>query len=501
MNETEVLTEANRLVAIGFRHAAIDLLRECLKSRPDSPSLNSSLGRIYRLVGQPGQAVVHLKRALEVRQNKNQAPHLSPNGHDDDFTDDDLAFVTAQAEQHNEIETLPYDFLSTENSQIKLSDAPQTLPNPVLRNATRNKGYKAGKPNKSETKVEYRGQHRSRPQDNSAPQVQKAEIDRPEDTRSVLTSPIPESPPEEGPFSRERRIRQTPPPELHTAIRQERLIGPYQATVRYPLGEASLHNDKLTEYQLDSATADEPPSELLSDEIAADCGFEESDGDEDDICNICEPFATISDEEETDALFWVDTDDLDEFDDQARPYDNEPPTINDFVTRAMRARQVAVEVLMECDWPSSAVDLLQQVFMENGWSATRVAVEREIDKGLLPQELELAMDLRHFWLESPCFWTTYQWIKSNTPCMYSAAAYRHISWAQALRIVRCFPAIPDVEEIIILIEDSYDRWYSDDELRRIFKSFLEFLKYRTGSMPRTLPGQCFFGFLPYWEDD
>jgi hypothetical protein len=238
----------------------------------------------------------------------------------------------------------------------------------------------------------------------------------------------------------------------------------------------------------------QPPEELGLPEPEVDLDFEDAEIDDDEFSDLADSLASIPDMEETYTVFWDDLEDLDEFDEQAQRAHPEQLPAEQTITREMRARQIAAEILLECDWPASAIDLLQQVFIENGWSMTRVAVERELDKGLLPYELELAMAVRHFWSENPCFWTTYQRIKSNAPCMYAAAAYRHMSWAEALRIVRCFSSLPDAEEVTVLIEDTYDWWYSDDAFRRRFKSFLEFLRYRAGSMPGTLPGQCFFDF-------
>jgi len=48
---------------------------------------------------------------------------------------------------------------------------------------------------------------------------------------------------------------------------------------------------------------------------------------------------------------------------------------------------------------------------------------------------------------------------------------------------------------------SYEWWYADRNLCRSFKTFLKFLKYRTGSMRGALPGHCFFSFLGWPESE
>jgi hypothetical protein len=52
-----------------------------------------------------------------------------------------------------------------------------------------------------------------------------------------------------------------------------------------------------------------------------------------------------------------------------------------------------------------------------------------------------------------------------------------------------------------LIEDAYEWWYADRNLRRSFKTFLKFLKYRTGSVRGALPGHCVFSFFEWPEND
>jgi len=502
VNETEVLTEANRLVTSGLRHAAIDLLRECLESSPDSPSLHSALGRVYLLVGQPEQAVIYLQRSLEVRQAKKLATQSSPKGQDDDFTDDDLAFVAAQAEQQNETDIPPYDLVPPEASQVGGTDAPQTPSSSIAQVGSRNGGLEAANPDTGETTAEDPCRRRLDSQDGSSRQAHDDEEQLPQEAPSAPGYPSSEPTPETQQFSGNRLVRQPTPPQQTPSSWQTGLAQPDQDASPYPLAELPPQSSEPTENEPDSEPGDLPPGELLLDEP----GFvldllEESESDEEDFADLVEAVAPFPDDEETDALAWDDNDDLDEFDEEAQRDRPGQSQAEESVPRVMRARQVAVEVLLESDWPLAEMDLLQQIFIENGWGSARLAIEREIKKGLLPEELSLARVIRCYWLENDRFWTTYQRIRTNAPFAQAEAAYRHMSWAEALRIVRCFPAVPAAEEVIGLIEDAYGWWYTDGSLRRSFKTFLKFLKYRTGSMRGTLPGHCFFDFQEWPECD
>jgi hypothetical protein len=267
------------------------------------------------------------------------------------------------------------------------------------------------------------------------------------------------------------------------------------------LAKSPLQSSEPPEYEFDFELGDQLPDELLLEAPELGLDYEETESDEDESDYLGESLTPNLDDEETDELAWEGYDDLDEFDELARRESLMEPQGEGAISRETRARQVAAELLETCDWHPSIIDLLQQVFVENGWGAARVAIEREIKKGLLPDELELARVVRAYWSENERFWTTYHRIKANAPCMVAEAVYRHMSWAEALRIVRCFPALPASEEVVELIEDAHGWWYADHNLRRSFKTFLKFLKYRTGSMRGTLPGDCIFSFFEWPESD
>jgi tetratricopeptide (TPR) repeat protein len=276
VNENEVLTEANRLVAGGLRHAAIDLLQESLDSYPSSPALLRTLGRAYLLSGQPEQAVIYLERSLEASQASNKALQTSPEERNDDFTDDDLEFIDAQAEQQSELDYSPFD-------------------------AT--------------------------------------------------------------PFSS---------------------------------AKSPLQSSEPPDHEPDSESGDQPQDELLLDAPELGLDLDETESDEDESDYLIESLAPNLDDEETDELAWDDYDDLDEFDEQARRESPVEPQGEGAISREIRARQAAAELLLTCDWHPSTIDLLQQVFVENGWGAARVVIEREIEKGLLPDELALAWVIRGY---------------------------------------------------------------------------------------------------------
>jgi hypothetical protein len=224
---------------------------------------------------------------------------------------------------------------------------------------------------------------------------------------------------------------------------------------------------------------------------------EEIDDSEDILDNDLD-FIDPQDEEVADDLIWDDFDDADEFDELAHRESDEEIKTGGKLSREQRALQIAIDILKYSGWDNKHRELLQQIFFENGWSAAKTAIKNLIDRGVSPEELYLARKIKRFWMGNERYWTTFHRIKSNACSKQAHDGYKNMSWPEALRIINCFPSLPDIEEIYKLIDDTFEYWYNNKRLRNSFKAFLKFLKYRTGSMHRTLPGdyEYFYRGLP-----
>jgi hypothetical protein len=223
----------------------------------------------------------------------------------------------------------------------------------------------------------------------------------------------------------------------------------------------------------------------------------ENEADDEDSEFVDESFSLgvpVSVEEESEGFLWDDYEDLDDLEEEAQRDFLDASVLEGGITRSERAKQIAVELLVRYDWDVEYLPLLQQVFVENGWSAARVAIEEQMEKGLKPDELSMAREIRLLWTENEQYWISFQRIKTNAPSNQTDATYKHMSWREALRLIRCFPQLPDIEEIYQLIDDAYDLWYGNDRLRRNFNVFFKFLRYQTGAIRSTLPGDCPFSF-------
>lgn len=173
--------------------------------------------------------------------------------------------------------------------------------------------------------------------------------------------------------------------------------------------------------------------------------------------------------------FWDEADELEEDVDDI--LFEEGGVLSTELTKENRARQVAIALVDKVGWEIDNVDFITEVFIENGWGQARAALEREIDLGLVREELELAFYIKCLWKECDRYWISFPRmgsVKESTD-----ATFKNCSWKQVLRLIRIFPDIPVVEEITEFLESEFEYWYADRKLRYRFRSYSDYLfKYR-----------------------
>lgn len=176
-------------------------------------------------------------------------------------------------------------------------------------------------------------------------------------------------------------------------------------------------------------------------------------------------------------------------------FDNEEPAaaesndwLADKLSREDRALQKAAELIGKANWPLSTLPLVQQIFVMSGWGATRLALEREIEKGLTPEELILAAHIKVIWAENDIYWIAFD--KTGS----SRLSYYVLSWPTALLIVRSFESLPQVDEIEVFLENLFASWYENSTLRRAFKAFARYLWFRFANLEGCLPASQHFDF-------
>lgn len=222
--------------------------------------------------------------------------------------------------------------------------------------------------------------------------------------------------------------------------------------------------------------------------------------DDDGVDNCLQGLSIIYLETEYEPENAVSGDDFRDVDDDYAAYAFDPDEVfdelvyedtnghSDRLSRQDRALQKAAELIGSANWPFSALPLVQQIFVMSGWGATRLALEREIEKGLTPQELILASHIKVIWAENDIYWIAFD--KTGS----SRLSHQVLSWPTALLIVRSFDLLPQMEELEVFLEGLFASWYENNILRRAFRAFARYLWFKFSSLPGCLPANQHFDF-------
>lgn len=177
--------------------------------------------------------------------------------------------------------------------------------------------------------------------------------------------------------------------------------------------------------------------------------------------------------------------DPDEFDPSARGIEPFGVDIDGGLTRRDRASQIAEELGLRYGWSEAGIQVLAKTFARHGWSASRVAIEREMKKGLTPDELKIALDVRDLWKENVDFGMSFSGIGNQIDRTYIAHRFWNMSWPCAFSLIRAFDSYPDTEEIEQLLLDLHERWKSRSCLRHRFPFFYYYIVAYTEQVGRT----------------
>jgi len=147
------------------------------------------------------------------------------------------------------------------------------------------------------------------------------------------------------------------------------------------------------------------------------------------------------------------------------------------ISRESRALQEAIQLAQEYAWDERGAELLAEVFERYFWSSAKASMRREIEGGMTPEELELALALRDFWRGRTEFSIDlgYRRSRGRLEMNTSRAIYHVLSWPAALRLIRMANSIPDQAEIEVFLDDLYCEWYSSNSLQRLYPSFRVYL--------------------------
>ncbi|WP_167812670.1 tetratricopeptide repeat protein [Marinobacter daqiaonensis] len=477
---TSLLTQVNQLVTQGLRQAAIELLEEAISDSPDNTSFLSALGRVYLLDRQPEKAVVYLRRSL-AKTNSNPNPVSQDDYSPEAFSDADADYIEELAEESSNDEFSPLEEVRAETVEDKAPNRDRSGTLHLKRQPEKRDTPETPDDSEPQVTIIRRGRaKRNDPVPVDIPHAaDEAELD--ETGRADLEAGTPDSAVPEAIKPRSEASDEASSDEIFAAKQTET---PDHSEAQLGL---SFESDDGSESPEDSLDLPDDESNVL-DIVDVEDDFDDDLDEVDSIAEAVEDYPL--DEFESEDFGWEDLDDFDE--EASRENADEDLTLVG-IPREQRARQAAVDVLERVGWDREYLPLLESIFVESGWGAARIAIENQIERGAVPEQIVLARQVRSIWFSNEHLWTTFR-MRSNSPFMQAQAVYKNFSWADALRLIGCFTSIPDESEVEAFIEEVYEEWYSSNRLRLHFNAFYKYLRYRIGLNKRTLSDHLAFVF-------
>jgi hypothetical protein len=524
-----LIKDVNELVASGKLQAAESLLLEAIDAFEEPDYLNL-LSRVYMLQRLPIEGAKAMQRALLLKRQQQAFVEVVPDESTDDLpTDSDLAFLNNSAEHLTtlEISTVPtskaltetvddsltfiqntasqYPSLKTdawwesqsESTQseaptcldIKISDVPDTVPAATDNSSSKHATEDENAPH-ANTKITLKLAH-PRKETEAGDGLPKVKVFNKSGRSLTSVQPTDLGAPEPS-NSDESQLHPTtlPAPTVPASTSQSH-------------DEISDENDEdedededveylaLTNLELNTQTSpqlnlglEDPEDHIDLDHDLQDLSIFEIGAEyEEDTHSVVDDFRDLEDDY---AAYAFDPDEV--FDGEEVMATESDDGLADKLSREDRALQKAAEFIAKANWPLSTLPLIQQIFVMSGWGQTRLALEREIEKGLSPDELILAAHIKVIWAENDIYWIAFD--KNGS----SRLSYYMLSWPTALLIVRSFESLPQVEEVEVFLESLFTSWYENTTLRRAFKAFARYLWFRFANLEGCLPASQPFNF-------
>ncbi|MFN4252364.1 MAG: hypothetical protein ACK4GP_15195, partial [Deinococcus sp.] len=120
-----------------------------------------------------------------------------------------------------------------------------------------------------------------------------------------------------------------------------------------------------------------------------------------------------------------------------------PEPVTGRLTRRQRAEREAVRISDQYDW-EQGFHLIADALDRDRWGQLRESIEREIARGMTPDEFELLLQLRAYWHDQTHYQSPY------------TARYDSLPWSLGLALIRRCSGVPCLDEMILLLERLYE---------------------------------------------
>ncbi|SHO56325.1 tetratricopeptide repeat protein [Vibrio quintilis] len=429
LSDVQVLIRIACLLEQGEIVQAIQLLEDAHNAKPRSENLLNILSNLYQRFNEYDRTREYTETAsCELTLSNNEADFNLPN-------EDDFAFL---AEQSNELEEEEYRFEKPNVEEESLRRKTLSLKSKKQSIAAEDKG---------KVQIFYKDVHRC-PPTHFSPQDDEIKTDF-TDTISSLDK-----------LDKGENTYICEPEQSSNPSEQQEEYQNEVSTSSLMEQDGKVFNEwKSEELDLFENCTD---AAGLEDTVFEGMAYR-STGDVTDTSEETIPF------EDNEMEFYALWDDVSDNEEEESIDDG---VLDNRLTLERRARLVAVDAVIELEWHSSKLPFLVEVFTGAGWNNSYKALKREVQAGATYEELELALEVKKFWQDSPRYWITFAkvWAQGES----TTATYKHCSWKQSLRLIRLFNGVPTFEEVYDLLETEFEYWYNNRVLRLCFPAFSKY---------------------------
>ena len=471
MDCSAVVAEAQRLLATGLQTSAADLLEEHLKCDAAAVVVLRMLARIRMLQGRPSEAVPLLKEALRVQTDGRQ-PSISRNP----GTSEKQTVQVGSRPVHNGPEMLDVEEL-------------ELIEEIANQHGSRRHFFD---PRNEDRAYQHAPERPAHPM--YGPPAQQVPLETMGRVNSLL-----------GPMAEEGNVLVSD--GLTSATTDERLLAtqqlqpvteprPSELPGYLPPKQLGLDYESPDDEWEDQAQAE---FEKNLEEGLADANFDDEEEEEDedvDEAGLDVILGAAAVPRSADVDWGAFAYDADDFDEAAARAELVEVQAEGRLTRRQRARQHAIELGQVYGWDEDGIALLTEVFDRYWWSAAKTSMRRELQAGMEPEELRLALELRELWTSHIEFSTDFSRLVSYSPLQPANSVYRSLSWPMALSLVRSTDGHADVECIEHFLCELFDEWYTHGSVRRRLQSFNTYLYFRLGMADQQLDDWHAWSFEP-----
>jgi hypothetical protein len=145
---------------------------------------------------------------------------------------------------------------------------------------------------------------------------------------------------------------------------------------------------------------------------------------------------------------------------------------HDRVERSQRAYQIAEQLGTEYGWYGDDIKRLAEVFERYGWNSTKRAIATQLEAGMTPAQLVVALLARELWDQCEEFQAYFG--PGETGKIQRPA----LSWKMAVALATDLGEDADEDDILGHLSDWHDEWYGSSILIKRFPAFYDFVEGR-----------------------